>query len=38
MPSLDVPEVLIGILTLAGLAWAVYHFFHREPDTTDHAH
>jgi hypothetical protein len=33
--SLDVPEILIIILTLAGLAWAAYHYLHGEPHTTD---
>jgi hypothetical protein len=32
----DIPEILIGILTLAGLAWAAYHFWRGEPDTSDH--
>jgi len=31
----DVPEILIGILTLAGLAWAAYHFWRGEPNPSD---
>ena len=31
MRSLDIPEILIGLLTLAGLVWAAYHFWHPEP-------
>jgi hypothetical protein len=26
MPSLDVPEILIGLLVLGGLAWAAYQW------------
>ena len=31
MRSLDFPEILIGLLTLAGLVWAAYHYGHPEP-------
>lgn len=31
MHSLDIPEILIGLLTLAGLIWAAYHYRHPEP-------
>jgi hypothetical protein len=32
MPSLDLPEILIGLLVLAGLAWAGYNRL--RPSTT----
>lgn len=29
--SLDIPEVLILLLTAAGVAWAVYNWVHQHP-------
>ena len=31
----DIPEILIAILTLAGIVWAAYHFWHGEPKPSD---
>ena len=30
MASLDVPEVLIGLMLLAAAIWAIYNFVHRK--------
>jgi hypothetical protein len=29
--SLDIPEVLIVLLTAAGIAWALYNWAHSQP-------
>ena len=35
MRSPDVPEILLGLLLLAGLVWAAYHHWHPDSEDSD---